>query len=81
MIPIPGRPFRDKDAPRKSFQHLRIEHGVDENVTSNRFHKIKEKALLGPADEVVIGRTGDAYNALRGERIGSLTDKSLGTER
>ena len=78
---IPGRSFRGKDAPQKAFRHLEKYHGVAPNVASNRLHKIKEQANLGAADDVVIGRTGDVYNAKTGERIGSLTDKSLGTER
>ncbi len=78
---IPGRPFRGKDAPQKAFRHLETYHGVDPRVASNRLHKMKEQANLGAADDVVMGRTGDVYNAKTGERIGSLTDKSLGTEQ
>ncbi len=81
MIPIPGHPFRGKDAPREAFRHLSRFHGIDEHVSSNRLHKIKEGADLGPADEVIIGRTGDVYNGLTGDRIGSLTDNALGSER
>ena len=37
---------------------------------------------LSPADDdVIIGHTGDVYNAHTGERLGSLTDSSLGKER
>lgn len=39
------------------------------------------QAGLGAADDVAIGRTGDVYNVANGERIGSLTDVTLGTER
>jgi hypothetical protein len=81
MTPIPGFPFRGKDAPREAYRHLKENHGVDESVASNRLHKIKDRALLGPTDDVVIGRTGDVYNAATGERIGSLTDTALGSER
>jgi hypothetical protein len=81
MIPIPGNPFRGKDAPREAYRHLKENHGIAELIASNRLHKIKETAFLGPADDVVIGRTGDVYNALTGERIGSLTDNTLGSER
>jgi hypothetical protein len=81
MIPIPGFPFRGQDAPREAFRHLKKNHGIEEIVASNRLHRLKESAFLGPADDVVIGRTGDVYNAMTGDRIGSLTDRSLGLER
>jgi hypothetical protein len=54
-------------------------HGLDATIASNRLHKIKAQAGLGATDEVVIGRTGDVYNALTRERLGSLTDETLGT--
>jgi hypothetical protein len=34
--------------------------------------------FVSATDNVVIGKTGDIYNAQTGERLGSLTDKSLG---
>jgi hypothetical protein len=78
-ISIPGNPFRGKDAPAKAFKHLENFHGVDAKDASHRLHRLKGQAGLGPADDVVIGRTGDVYNAVTGERLGSLTDKSLGS--
>ena len=49
-------------------------HGVTRVVASNRLHRIKASEGLGPADNVVFGRTGDVYDELTGEFIGSLTD-------
>ena len=79
MKPIPGKPFRGKDAPDDAFRHLRKNHGIGPTIASHRLHKIKGNASLRPDDDVVIGRTGDVYNAKNGERIGSLTDPTLGT--
>jgi hypothetical protein len=72
---IPGHPFRGENAARDAFKHLQQFHGIDPNVASERLHRIKDGAGLGGADNVVIGRTGDVYNAQTGERIGSLTQK------
>jgi hypothetical protein len=80
-INIPGRPFRGPDAPQKAFRHLERFCGLEPKVASNRLHKIKARAQLSATDDVIIGRTGDVYNATTGEHLGSLTDKSLGTER
>jgi hypothetical protein len=76
--PIPGNPFRGPTAPQQAFQHLQRFHGIDPAVASNRLHRIKQAAGLGAADDVVIGRTGDVYNAVTGEYLGSLTDRAWG---
>jgi hypothetical protein len=78
MSRIPGNPFAGPNAPAPAYKHLERFHGIDPTVASNRLHKIKAQAGLGAADEVVIGRTGDVYNAATGERLGSLTDPTLG---
>lgn len=75
---IPGNPFRGPNAPEQAFKHLEKYSGLDPKVASNRLHKLKDAGGLGPADDVIIGRTGDVYNPITGERLGSLTDKSLG---
>jgi hypothetical protein len=80
-VMIAGNPFRGKNAPQLAYQHLERFHGVDPVVASNRLHKLKKAGGLGAADDVVIGRTGDVYNAANGQRLGSLTDKTLGTSR
>ena len=73
-----GFPFKGPNAPAQAYKHLQKYHGIDPTVASNRLHKIKQKAGLGAADDVIIGKTGDIYNAKTGERLGSLTDKTLG---
>ena len=81
MNPIPGYPFRGMHAPERAYEHLEHYHGLDQSIASNRLHKIKHAAGLAPDDDVAIGRTGDVYNEATGERLGSLTEPSLGTER
>ncbi len=70
---IPGHPYRGPNAARDAFQHLEKFHATDPHVASERLHAIKEAAGLGPADNAIIGRTGDVYNPYTGEKIGSLT--------
>ncbi len=77
---IPGRPFRGQPAVEDAIAHLARYHGIDPWVASNRLHRLKEIAGLGAADNVVIGHTGDVYTEMTAERIGSLTDRMLGTE-
>jgi len=78
---IPGFPFRGRNAPADAFAHLKKHHGLDPHMASNRLHVLKQQGGLGAADDVVIGRTGDVYNAQTGERLGTLTDPNLGTTR
>lgn len=78
MIEILGKPFRGPDAPKDAFEHLAENHGLDPTVASHRLHVLKTLGGMGPADDVVIGKTGDVYNAATGEHLGTLTDKSLG---
>ena len=78
-ISIPGRKnFDGETGPAEAFAHLKKYHSIDPRVASNRLHKLKTAGGLGAADNVVIGRTGDVYNPINGERLGSLTDKTLG---
>jgi hypothetical protein len=74
-LPIPGDPFRGPNAPQDAFKHLEKYSGLDPNVVSKRLHNLKEIGELGPADDLVIGRTGDVYNAATGEHLGRLTDR------
>jgi hypothetical protein len=53
---------------------LRRYDGIDPNVASNRLHKIKDESGLAANDDVLIGATGDVYDARTGTRLGSLTD-------
>ena len=69
------------NAPAEAFKHLQQYHGLDPNVASNRLHIVKEDAGLGATDNVVIGRTGDVYDARNGDRLGTLTDCNLSGEK
>jgi RHS repeat-associated protein len=75
---IPGRPFRGPNAPERAFDHLAEFHGIDQHVASNRLHRIKDHFGIGAAEDVVIGRTGDVYNAATGEWLATLTDVGWG---
>lgn len=75
---IPGNPFRGSNAPQRAFDHLEEFHGLDPHVASNRLHAIKQHFGIGAADDVVIGRTGDVYNAQTGDWLGTLTDSGWG---
>ncbi len=79
MAPVPGNPFRGPKAPELAYRHLQRFHGIDPVTASHRLHKLKQQSGLGADDDVVIGRTGDVYNAVTGERLGSLTDSTLGS--
>ena len=70
---IPGNPFRGKDAAEQAYKHLEKYHGVKPTVASERLHQIKQRVGMGAADDVIIGRTGDIYNAKTNEWIGTLT--------
>jgi hypothetical protein len=71
--------FRGPSGPAEAYKHLEKFHGVDPNDASLRLHKLKEAGGLRPNDDVVIGATGDVYNARTGDRLGSLTDRGLGS--
>jgi hypothetical protein len=75
---VPGNPFRGPGAPQRAFDHLERFHGLDPHVASNRLHTLKHSGGLGAADDVIIGRTGDVYNAQTGDWLGTLTDAALG---
>jgi hypothetical protein len=71
---IPGNPYRGSDAPSRAYEHLRAYHGVSPGIASDRLHRIKQRSGLRPITSVVIGRTGDVYDEMTGEHLGSLTD-------
>jgi hypothetical protein len=76
---IPGNPFRGANASQRSYKHLAEEHGLDPGIASNRLHRIKKAGGVGASDDVVIGRTGDVYDARTEEWLGSLTDPVWGS--
>jgi hypothetical protein len=71
---IPGNPYRGADAPKRAYGHLERFHGIGRLTATQRLHRIKERSGLGATDNVAIGRTGDVYDEINGERLGSLTD-------
>jgi len=78
-VRVPGKThFLGKNAPRKAADHLRDYHGIDPQITGNRLHRIKKAGGMGATDDVIIGSTGDVYDARTGDYLGSLTDSAWG---
>lgn len=74
MTDIRGDPLRGANADERCFEHLDRFHGIDPHTASRRLHRIKERAGVGPAENVVFGRTGDVYLESTGEHLGMLSD-------
>jgi hypothetical protein len=73
--PIPGRPYRGSgnELADKWWKLQGNRRGITRGQVRERLHQMKDGAGLGPTDDVVIGRTGDVYDASNGQRIGTLT--------
>jgi len=56
------------------FRRLELYHGIPRNVASNRLHVIKEMAHRGPADNVVFDMTGNVFDPITGDWLGTLTE-------
>lgn len=65
--------FRTTNNVRYIFDRLQRYHGIDEITASQRLHDIKAAAGFGAADNVIFDYTGNVYNPITGELIGSLT--------
>jgi len=55
------------------YDHLEDYHGIDRNLAGERLHAIKPGWGVGAAEDVVFDLTGNVYDAVTGEWIGSLT--------
>jgi hypothetical protein len=74
---IPGnKHFRGANADERCFAHLADFHGIDVYTASVRLHRIKQRAGVGAAENVVFGYTGDVYREATGEHIGMLSDRA-----
>jgi RHS repeat-associated protein len=60
------------------FRRLQEHHGIDPNLASERLHKIKSIAGLGPADNVIFDLTGGVYHPTTLTFLGSLTTGGAG---
>ena len=70
---IPGTPFYGDNAAKEAFKHLNKYHGVDPKEASKLLHDIKKANGFSPADNMVIGKSGDVYHPGTGEWLGTLT--------
>jgi hypothetical protein len=73
---IPGNPFRGENADERCFAHLEHFHRIDRYTASLRLHRIKQRAGVGPAENVAFGRTGDVYLETTEEHLGMLSDSA-----
>ena len=73
MLPNNARTFTGPDAPARAFPHLERYHGLSPHVASSRLHRIKKSANRGPADNIIIDRTGNVYDPVTRQWLGSLT--------
>jgi hypothetical protein len=71
ILPRNARTFK---IAKEAFKHLEKYHGISEVLASRRLHQIKAAAGLGPADNVLIDRTGGVWNNVTREFLGSLTE-------
>lgn len=55
------------------YQHLKAYHNIDRHDASRRLHAIKENAHRGPAANVIFDATGNVYDPVTREWLGSLT--------
>ena len=73
-IPIPGNYVTGESGRLDVFKNLEKNHGISDELASERLHQIKDENHL-PADfNLAFGRTGDVYNPVTGEWLGSLTE-------
>ncbi len=70
-MPPKTKTFRDV---QDAFKRLEKYHGIDPILASERLHDIKKFAGLGPADNALIDFTGNVYDPVTLERLGSLTE-------
>jgi len=70
-LPSNARTFK---IAKEAFKWLEKYHGISEVLSSERLHNIKASAGLGPADNVLIDRTGGVWNHITREYLGSLTE-------
>ena len=55
------------------FKHLQKYNGIDPKLASERLHAIKKAANRGPADNVLFDMTGNVYDPVTKEWLGSMT--------
>jgi len=56
------------------YRRLRVYHGIDEAVASERLHELKTEQGRGAADPLLFDLTGNVYDPATREWIGSLTE-------
>ncbi|KJS02307.1 MAG: hypothetical protein VR68_03225 [Peptococcaceae bacterium BRH_c4a] len=60
--------------PQEVYRRLEQYHGIDPKVASERLHQIKANAVRGADDNVLFDMTGNVYDPVTREWLGSLTE-------
>jgi hypothetical protein len=56
------------------YRRLRVYHGIEEYLASDRLHHLKDKEGRGAADPLLFDLTGNVYDPVTREWLGSLTE-------
>jgi hypothetical protein len=64
--------------PIPALRRIARDTGIPYGDLSDTFHDIKRGGLLGPADNTLIDRDGNVYDAETGEELGNVIDESGG---
>lgn len=56
------------------YRRLAKYHGIDVNLASDRLHDLKQREGRSPADDLVFDLTGNVYDPVTLEWLGSLTE-------
>jgi hypothetical protein len=56
------------------YKHLHDYHGIRPELASERLHYIKDRMGYAAADDVLFDRTGNLYDPVTREWVGSLTE-------
>jgi hypothetical protein len=69
-------PFAGRTTSNFDWVASRLEqyHGIDPILASERLHAIQEAFGLGSADNILFDRTGNVFDGVTGEYLGSLTE-------
>jgi len=72
-LPKRARVFKEWD---EAAAHLQRHHGINPHAASERLHGIKASPSIGrgPADNILIDRTGNVYDPITRAWLGSLTE-------
>jgi len=74
-LPANARILTGPDAPSRLYPHLERFHGIPPHVARERLHAIKDAAHRGPADNIILDWTGNVFDPVTRQWLGSLTSQ------